>query len=278
MKAKNLTLALLATFLFFSCQKEETIITNIDDPEGTISNDLKCGHVRTSPVINFIGVEYTTNDNSVFQYSVKSGARPALSHWNLNIMPDLTGGGVNKVVLLRSSEWLTCYGPDGSLRKLGGGYCRLPWLKFDRPYCDGETRIVSFTLQGHWYVGDITCITKSGAIFIVSNIPGPVQVHVVAPAANTISVSNITNDGAEVSASVSAGTASDITERGTCWSTVSNPTIADAHSSDGTGAGEFTSILTELARNTTYYVRAYATTGQETVYGNEISFTTTNVR
>jgi len=278
MKAKNLTLALLATVLFFSCQKEETLITNIDDPEGTVSNELKCGHTPTSPVISFIGVEYTPKDNTVFQYSVTSGVKPALSHWNLNVMPDLTGGGIHHVVILRSSEWLTSYGPDGSLRKLGGNYCWLPWLKFDRPYRDGETRTISFTLQGHWYVGDITCITKSGTIFIVSNIPGPVQVQVIAPAANTISVSNITNNGAEVTASVTDGTTGDITGRGVCWSTVSNPTIADAHSSDGTGAGEFTSILTELSRNTTYFVRAYATIGQETVYGNEISFTTTNVR
>jgi len=50
-----------------------------------------------------------------------------------------------------------------------------------------------------------------------------------------------------------------ITARGVCWSTSQEPTIADAHTADGTGAGSFTSVITGLASDTTYYVRAYAT-------------------
>ena len=67
---------------------------------------------------------------------------------------------------------------------------------------------------------------------------------------------------------------SDVIARGVCWSTEHNPTVADAHSSDGTGLGTFTSNLTNLSPNTTYYVRAYATNSAGTSYGMEVSFTT----
>jgi hypothetical protein len=39
----------------------------------------------------------------------------------------------------------------------------------------------------------------------------------------------------------------------------------------------FSSSLTELISNTTYYVRAYATNSGGTAYGNQVSFTTPNV-
>ena len=43
---------------------------------------------------------------------------------------------------------------------------------------------------------------------------------------------------------------------------------------DGTAEGSFTSTQTGLISNTPYYVRAYAIAGDETYYGNEVTFTT----
>jgi uncharacterized protein (TIGR02145 family) len=74
---------------------------------------------------------------------------------------------------------------------------------------------------------------------------------------------NITDDG--------TGT---ITERGVCWSTTANPTISGSRTSDGTGMGTFTSNLTGLTEDMTYYVRAYATNSAGTTYGNEFVFHT----
>ena len=65
-----------------------------------------------------------------------------------------------------------------------------------------------------------------------------------------------------------------VTERGVCWNTTGNPTIADSHTTDGNGLGEFASTLNELTPNTQYYVRAYATNSVGTAYGEERSFTT----
>ena len=66
---------------------------------------------------------------------------------------------------------------------------------------------------------------------------------------------------------------SEVTDRGICWNTTGNPTISDNRAADGTGIGEFTNAsMTGLTVNTTYYVRAYATNGEGTSYGNEITF------
>ena len=65
-----------------------------------------------------------------------------------------------------------------------------------------------------------------------------------------------------------------VTKRGVCWSTNQNPTINDNITNDGAGPGNFTSILSGLNVNTTYYLRSYATNSKGTEYGNEINFIT----
>jgi uncharacterized protein (TIGR02145 family) len=65
-----------------------------------------------------------------------------------------------------------------------------------------------------------------------------------------------------------------VTARGVCWSTSQNPSISNNKTSDGTGTGSFTSLITGLTVNTTYYVRAYATNSAGTAYGIQVSFTT----
>ena len=81
-----------------------------------------------------------------------------------------------------------------------------------------------------------------------------------------VSGGDITNDGgAEISA------------RGVCWSKKENPTVSDSKTSDGKGKGSFTSAITKLEANTTYYVRAYATNSVGTSYGENVMFTTENV-
>lgn len=65
-----------------------------------------------------------------------------------------------------------------------------------------------------------------------------------------------------------------VVARGICWSTSSAPTILDSRTGDGRGTGAFTSRLSGLQGNTTYYVRAYATNSAGTGYGAEETFTT----
>ena len=88
-------------------------------------------------------------------------------------------------------------------------------------------------------------------------------------------VANITQTSVTVNNSILSDGGSPVTERGVCWNTSPNPTIAlSTKTSDGTGTGDYSSSVTGLTAGTTYYLRAYATTANGTAYGNEIFFTT----
>lgn len=65
-----------------------------------------------------------------------------------------------------------------------------------------------------------------------------------------------------------------VTARGVCWSVSPEPTVSNLHSSDGNGLGTFVSTITGLQPSTTYYVRAYATNANGTVYGEQRILTT----
>ncbi len=74
---------------------------------------------------------------------------------------------------------------------------------------------------------------------------------------------------------ISSDGGSSIIARGICWSSTDTyPTIADNKTSNGVGIGSFTSNISGLTANTTYYVRAYATTNKGTDYGFIEKFTT----
>ena len=90
----------------------------------------------------------------------------------------------------------------------------------------------------------------------------------------TTAISNIDKTTATGGGNVTADGGATITTRGICWSTSQNPTVDGSHTTDGTGTGSFTSSMTGLAANTTYYVRAYATNSAGTAYGEQVSFTT----
>ena len=96
------------------------------------------------------------------------------------------------------------------------------------------------------------------------------------PTVITNTVSSITTTSATCGGNVTSEGGTTVTVRGVCWSTLQNPTVSNSHTSNGSGTGIFTSSLTGLTANTTYYVRAYATNSAGTAYGNEVSFTTTN--
>ena len=84
----------------------------------------------------------------------------------------------------------------------------------------------------------------------------------------------ITLSSATFSGNITSDGGAPIIARGVCWNTNDMPTIADNKTTDGTGTGKFTSVLTNLAANTKYYIRAYATNSAGTSYGPSLTFTT----
>jgi len=96
------------------------------------------------------------------------------------------------------------------------------------------------------------------------------------PVLTTQNVTSITGTTATAGGTVSAEGNSAVTARGVAWGTAQNPTTANSTTSDGSGEGDFASIITGLTPNTAYYVRAYATNSTGTAYGNQVTFTTTD--
>ena len=94
------------------------------------------------------------------------------------------------------------------------------------------------------------------------------------PNVTTIAVNTITYTTVSYSGDVTSSGGTTVSSRGVCWSTSQNPTIANNHTTDGSGAGVFNGILTGLTSGTTYYIRAYAINSVGTTYGNEVVFTT----
>ncbi len=92
----------------------------------------------------------------------------------------------------------------------------------------------------------------------------------------TSSVTEITDVSAVTGGIVISDGGAPVTARGVVWSTTPKPTIEnnEGYTTDGSGLGEFTSTLTGLTPETTYYVRAYATNSQGTGYGQQEDFTT----
>jgi uncharacterized protein (TIGR02145 family) len=106
---------------------------------------------------------------------------------------------------------------------------------------------------------------------ITYTIPNPGNLATL----TTLPIGNITDIAATTGGNITNDGGTAITNRGVVWSTTQNSTTANNSITNGSGTGSFTSNLTGLTANTTYYVRAYATNSAGTAYGNELSFTTT---
>lgn len=144
-----------------------------------------------------------------------------------------------------------------------------------------------FTLLALWLIGHLTfgqstmnIYQSNGSILqipisSIDSITYTVGSSVQLATLTTLAVSNISNTSATCGGNIIAGTA--ISQRGVVWGTAPNPTLGSNQSNDGGGTGSFTSNLGGLTANTSYYVRAYAINGAGTAYGNEVSFTTTNM-
>lgn len=98
------------------------------------------------------------------------------------------------------------------------------------------------------------------------------------PEVLTSVVTNITETTASCGGTITNDGGAPVTARGVCWGLAKNPTVANTHTSDGSGTGTFTSTISGLTAETTYYVRAYALNSVGYAYGPERSFVATNTK
>jgi len=114
----------------------------------------------------------------------------------------------------------------------------------------------------------ITSCSKSNDATTSSIVPGIQTTNVIA---------NVTSTGAQSGGYIVYNGDDTVTVRGVCWSsTNSSPTISDSKTVDPVIETAFTLNMTGLSANTTYYVRAFATSSAGTGYGSVVKFTTTS--
>ena len=94
------------------------------------------------------------------------------------------------------------------------------------------------------------------------------------PTITTNAINSITTTTAASGGTIISDGGGAITAKGICWSATTNPTIANNKTNEGTGSGTYTSAITGLTAGSNYYIRSYATNSAGTVYGNELTFTT----
>ena len=120
------------------------------------------------------------------------------------------------------------------------------------------------TIDGTPYYGNIREITT---------LPEPTYL----PTVTTTAISSITDTSANSGGNVVDDGNATVTARGVVWSNVPSPPptiVLSTKTVDGSGTGVFTSNITPLLGNTTYFARAYATNSVGTAYGTLLSFTT----
>ncbi len=105
----------------------------------------------------------------------------------------------------------------------------------------------------------------------------PVVDNTTIPTLTTLAITDITATTATSGGDITDTGGADITAKGVCWSTSPNPTILDFAIDEGNNPSNYTSNITGLTANSTYFVRAYATNSKGTGYGNELEFIAQNV-
>jgi len=177
-----------------------------------------------------------------------------------------SGGNVtkdgNSDIYVRGVCWSTGKSPDIEDSRTTDGYgmglftSSITGLKPNTLY---HVRAYAVNNEGTSYGKEITFTTS---LFSV-------------PELTTTSVTGITQTTAVSGGNITFDGGAEITERGVCWSSTRTvPDITDSKTSNGTGTGAFTSNITGLTGNTTYYLRAYATNSQGTGYGSVLTFKT----
>ena len=159
-----------------------------------------------------------------------------------------------------STTALGTYTDSLTLSQGGGAYSQTIYVKFN------PTAAIAYT----------TAINVNGggasSILVATSGTGDNG----SPSVTTFTATAITSTTASSGGNTLSTTCGTITDKGVVWGTSANPTIPSINSvSNGSGTSSYTSNISSLSPNTTYYYRAYATNSNGvTTYGSNLSFNT----
>ncbi len=197
-------------------------------------------------------------------------------------IPSLTTAGVSEVTTTSAKS-------GGNITNDGGAPVTARgtvWGTSANPTVDSNIGITSDGSGTGTFTSNLTGLSSGTAYFVrayATNSGGTAYGNQVQfstgalpPTVTTAEIVDKTEDSALGGGEVTDDGGAPVTARGVVWSTSEDPTLDnnEGFTEDGEGAGEFTSELTGLDRETTYYVRAYATNSGGTGYGDQVEFTT----
>ena len=159
-----------------------------------------------------------------------------------------------------STTALGTYTDSLTLSQAGGAYSQTIYVKFN------PTSAITYN--------NSISVNGGGAISVFVATSGAGDNG--SPSVNTETANAITSTTASTGGNTLSTTCGTITDKGVVWGTSTNPTIPSINSiSNGSGTSSYTSNITSLLPNTTYFYRAYATNSNGvTVYGANLSFNT----
>ena len=226
------------------------------------------------------------NDKTAYYYRAYAITNAGTSYGEQRTFT--TKDGSATVVLGESSDikaasaiWTATITGDGGIKVTERGFC---YSTNQYPTIDGDHIVVGnglgeFTgtltklIHNKLYYIRAYAINAIGTVYseqkqftTASGLPIVTTKETTATSITISSGGNILEDGGYT-----------ISARGICYSTTnSTPTINDNYTVAGLGIGDFSTIITNVSVNTTYYIRAYATNSICTAYGDVIIVTTGN--
>jgi len=168
-----------------------------------------------------------------------------------------------------ATSWLVEYGPSGfvtgtgSLLSVSSNTATLTGLVSSTAY---DIYVRSLCVSG-----SVTDTSVYSASLTITTLGAQI------PTVTTISAISTGLNQATLSGQVLTDGGLAVTQRGFAWGPQPIPTISGTVAAAGSGLGAFTATLGNLALNTTYYVRAYATNLLGTAYGAELSLVTPTI-
>ncbi len=96
----------------------------------------------------------------------------------------------------------------------------------------------------------------------------------ILPEVTTVEIVDVFIEGANIKGELISNGGVDIETIGLCWSITETPTLENNYSEETLDNSQFVGTATNLQKNTTYYVRCYATNSAGTQYGNQLNFIT----
>ena len=159
--------------------------------------------------------------------------------------------------------------------KAGIGLC-VPYREYNLPFERQSTAME--TLNGPVYYSqpaETAPVVKQEAVPEPQPIAEPTPtIKSTTPTVVTLPVSQLNPGGSiTICGEVTAEGNEPVIERGICWGTTYYPSVTGNHTSDGSGIGYFTTVISGLQPGTLYYFRAYAGTQSGIRYGNTVSVT-----